>query len=629
MRRLSVACLFVAVLALQAAPARAAAEWTRLHSQNFTLEGDVPERDLRAVARRFEEFRETLARQFPKTRLVMASPVTIVVFAHDRDLALVNPRYGGKTVSASGFATVSRIGTSIVMSLEAGEDAYPVIYHEYTHLMLSNVLPAMPLWAEEGLAEFYSTFRLSDDGRTADIGRLIPPGELNLLRRGAWIPLSELVAADQGSPVYLDAKRRPQFYAQSWALMHYLQAGKPARFSQLKDYLHRLAAREAPVAAFNASFPDAAKLENELSDYVQKFVFLYSKVDCPERMAGDVSYSVSRMSVADSKAVQGIILLRQERFAEADARFNEALTLDQNTAWAHLGLGLGRVMQNLPAEGLASLQRGAALADQDAMAQFALGLGAMRCQAPGCAEQGGGAAAARRAFSRAVELVPEFPDALSFLGYVETVEGQLDDAERHLTAALSFLPAREDYQLHLAQVYMRQADFSKARALLGPLVAASRDPEYRESARRLLGAVADLQAAGAQRQAAAAAAASSDPTATGQPPAGSVTLVPVYRKVLDGERRVEGTLEAIECRGSGVVLVLRDASGSHRFAASSFDKIQFVTYRDDLKGPITCGPQAPGVRVYLTFRQPTAGEAQPAPGLEGVVVAVEFPPLQQ
>ena len=611
MRRWSVACLFVAVLALQATPARAAVEWTRLRSQNFTLEGDVPERDLRAVARRFEQFRETLARQFPKTRLVMRSPVTIVVFAHDRDLALLNPRYEGKAISASGFATVSRIGTSIVLGLEAGENAYPVIYHEYTHLMLSNVLPGLPLWAEEGLAEFYGTFKLSDDGRTASIGLPVPPGEMDLLRGRVLIPLSELVAADQGSPLYVDAKHRSRFYAQSWALMHYLQVGNPARSSQLKTFLQRVASREDPVSAFNESFPDAAKLESELSHYVGKFAFTYVKATLPEPVAGEFAYSVSRMSVADSKAAQGVILLRQERFADADAKFNEALKLDQDTAWAHSGLGLSRVMQNRPAEGLASLQKGAALADQDAMAHFALGLGAMRCETPGCAEQGGGAAAARRAFSRAVELVPEFPDALSFLGYVETVDGQLDDAERHLTAAVSFLPAREDYKLHLAQVYMRQANFSKAQALLGPIVAGSRSPEYRESARRLLGVIADLRGAKASGA------------------AGGPRSVPIFRTLLDGERRLEGAIEAIECPRSGVVLVLRDASGPRRFAASSFDKVQFISYRDDLKGPIACGPHAPGVQVYLTFRPPAAGEAQLTPGLEGVVVAVEFLPKQQ
>ncbi len=611
MKRLSVACLWVAILVLQTTPARAAVEWTRLRSQNFTLEGDVPERDLRAVARRFEEFRETLARQFPKTRLVMASPVTIVVFAHDRDLALVNPRFDGQTVSASGFATVSRIGTSIVMSLEAGESAYPVIYHEYTHLMLSNVLPALPLWAEEGMAEFYGTFKLSDDGRTADMGLPVTRGEMELLRGRALIPLSELVAADQGSPLYVDAKYRSRFYAQSWALMHYLQVGNPARSSQLKDFLRRVASREAPVPAFNESFPDAARLESELSGYVERSLFRYVRVKLPARAAGDVAYSVSRMSAAESKAAQGIILLKQERFAEADAKFNEALTLDQNTAWAHSGLGLSRAMRDRPEEGLAGLQKGAALADQDAMAHFALGLGAMRCESSGCAEQGGGAAAARRAFSRAVELVPEFPDALSLLGYVETVEGQLDDAERHLTAAVSFLPAREDYQLHLAQVYMRQANFPKAQALLGPVVAASRNPEYRESARRLLVVIADLRAA----------------MASGR--AGGPRTIAVYRTLLDGEQRLEGTIESIECPGSGVTLVVRDAAGSHRFAASSFDKIQFISYRDDLKGSITCGPQAPGLQVYVTFRQRAAGEAQLAPGHEGVVVAVEFPPKRQ
>jgi hypothetical protein len=158
---------------------------------------------------------------------------------------------------------------------------------------------------------------------------------------------------------------------------------------------------------------------------------------------------------------------------------------------------------------------------------------------------------------------------------------------------------------------MRQANFSKALALLGPVVAASRNPEYRESARRLLGVISELRAATASG------------TAVGP------RVVPIYRTLLDGERRLEGTIEAIECPRSGIVLVLRDASGSRRFAATSFDMIQFITYRDDLKGSITCGPQAPGLQVYLTFRQPVAGEAQLTPGLEGVVVAVEFLPKKQ
>jgi hypothetical protein len=36
-----------------------------------------------------------------------------------------------------------------------GEHPYEVVYHEYTHLLLAKSADWMPLWMNEGLAEFY------------------------------------------------------------------------------------------------------------------------------------------------------------------------------------------------------------------------------------------------------------------------------------------------------------------------------------------------------------------------------------------------------------------------------------------------------------------------------------------
>jgi hypothetical protein len=71
-------------------------------------------------------------------------------------------------------------------------------------------------------------------------------------------------------------------------------------------------------------------------------------------------------------------------------------------------------------------------------------------------------------------------------------------------------------------------------------------------------------------------------------------------------------------------VTIRDGAVSHRFSAPSFDAIDFITYRDDLRGKVSCGPQAGAMRVYLTWRAPSTGEPALAAGVEGRVVALEY-----
>ena len=56
---------------------------------------------------------------------------------------------------------------------------------------------------------------------------------------------------------------------------------------------------------------------------------------------------------------------------------------------------------------------------------------------------------------------------------------------------MRLLPGREDYRLHLAQVYLRQRDYAKARALLGPIAVSSRQG-LQADAKRLLGALDEV-----------------------------------------------------------------------------------------------------------------------------------------
>jgi tetratricopeptide (TPR) repeat protein len=189
------------------------------------------------------------------------------------------------------------------------------------------------------------------------------------------------------------------------------------------------------------------------------------------------------------------------------------------------------MMQNRPFDALAPLRKGAELDDRNPMAHFALGLAALRCTVAGCDAATGGTDAVRKAFARAVELLPEFPDALSDLAYAEMASGaDLTDAERHVLAAVTYLPGRDDYRFHLAEIYIRQRDFPKAQAVLDPIAAASPNAVTKARARQLLGHVA-------QQMGAAAAARDAAPPPRAVPEDGR--LIPIYRKIAPGEQRTE------------------------------------------------------------------------------------------
>ena len=58
------------------------------------------------------------------------------------------------------------------------------------------------------------------------IGRVIEQPHPELRER--FIPLPELMAVRHDSPLYNEGDRRSIFYAESWALLHYLLMGSPS-----------------------------------------------------------------------------------------------------------------------------------------------------------------------------------------------------------------------------------------------------------------------------------------------------------------------------------------------------------------------------------------------------------------
>lgn len=600
MLKCRVSIVLLVALAFSQTEARAA-DWMRLRSANFTVEGDVSEGKLREVARRLEAFREVIERAFPSTRMVTSAPVTVVVFARDRDFKTVSPRFEGKPIAACGHATDSPFGASIAISAECADQAYSIAYHEFGHLLISNAFRGLPVWVNEGLAEFYGTFDLSDDGRRAVLGNPLAPEKISLLRQ-RLLPLSELLAVTRESRLFNVSVDRGRFYAQSWALVHYFLLGKLERGNQFRDFLRRLGTGAQASAAFAAAFPDAARLDSELKEYVWQFSVEAIQVTFAAGVARPAEYTVTRMTVAEAIAVQGFELATQRRFDEARARFEQALNLAPDTASAQTGLGLVLTLLGKQVEALPHLRRGTELADGDALAHFAFGYGVRECVSADCETDLGRVDTARREFRRAVDILPQFPEALAQLAWTEGMSGRdPGSAERHLLDAIAFLPGREDYRLTLAQIYVAQKEFAKAEEVLGPIAEASPSAANKAAARQVLDRLAQLK----NRVA---------------PGLGNS----ISRELADGEHRTEGTLEVVECTPSAIVMVVRDATGVHRFGARSLRTVKVTNHSPGLtRLTINCGPQRPSSRIVVTWRPVTWGESTPEPGLQRLLLAIE------
>ena len=639
----------IAALWLLAAvvPSDAAAKWTQVQSENFTFIGDASEGQIRRVAERLEQFREALLGVLPGARAQSPVPTVVMVFATDRSMTPVKPLFRGNPIEIGGYFQSGEDVNYIAVNAEILDLAVLTIFHEYAHFLVTNSQGRVPVWVGEGLAELYEVTQQLDGGKSVVIGRA-PAHHIALLQRSTLMPIKELVAVERSASVYNEGNRRSVLYAQSWALVHYLTLGNQARAPQFRAYLSALRAGTPDQEAFAAAFgKDAGGLDRELFEYVRQFTFPAVRVDFPAKSA---STSVPRGRTLDDDEADAYLAdmqARVDRVDEARARVAAIQKRDPKVGRASMVLGTIDLRGNQLSGALGHLERAAALAPDDFIVQSTYGRGLIMQMSGVRADPEAAAAVlprARQTLGRATSLGPRSARAAWMLAYAELVGGgDVAVAITALDRAVQLDPSREDYRILLAQALMRQGEFEKATALLGPLVAAGGTPEVRADARRVLGDLGDIRAA---RQAGATAplvvvsSAASLATPPAPVPPGGSTASPIdevslaeirrearrasglmLRPVEPGEQRVLGTFEAVDCINGDVVLRVASEGRVLALRTKQLADVDFISYRSSTPGEVNCGPQKRRDRVLATFRP--AGTSN---GIDGQAVAIEVLP---
>jgi hypothetical protein len=208
-----------------AAPAEAFAgadgEWRRYESPHFELFSHTDDRESRNVLSRLELlhalFSDIVYAQEQRPNLV-----TIYFFDTENAFRAYAPASMGNQNLAGYYLNRPDRSVIVLSPVWQNGDAPRLIFHEYIHHLsrLSGDEPA--LWYNEGLAELFST--LEERNQQMLIGATILPHVL-LLRTTPMMPLADLFSVGHSSRSYNESERSGLFYAQSWAMVHYLYCG--------------------------------------------------------------------------------------------------------------------------------------------------------------------------------------------------------------------------------------------------------------------------------------------------------------------------------------------------------------------------------------------------------------------
>jgi len=618
--------------------------WTTVKSTNFFLIGNASQKDIVDVATKLEQFRDVFTRLFPALKFNSPVPTTVVVFKNDSSYRPFKP-----SPNLAGYFQPGTDVNYITLTADrSSEQPFRVIFHEYVHQLVNNTLGDQPAWFNEGLAEYYSTFTIDKD-QIIKLG-LVVPEHLELLRSEKMLPFRTLFSVDHNSPYYNERAKQSIFYAQSWALVHYLVLGdNEKRLPQIGKFLQLLSSGVGIEKAFPEAFEtNFETVEKELKEYVRRNSHPGKRVTFERKLELASEMKTGSLSEADAQAYLGDLLVHINLLSDAERRLEEALVLDPNSSQANTSLGILKTREGKFVEAKTALQRAVAGNTQNPLAHYYYAYALSREHTDGAGMVEGfspeNATIMRAELKRAISILPAFPESYSLLAFVNLVAGtQIDESIDLLNKGLVYAAGHHEMKFMLAQLYLKKQDFRAARELLEPLVANAPDAEIRTHAKTLLDQVSDYETRLAQFK--SLQASRSEQNSPGPPKLRSrttdstnsnegagdddssqdVTITrPSFRKPEEGQSQLKGQLVKIECGAKGIVLDINDGQRTFRFAKGSLTAIKFISYVADMGSEITCGPRNPANYVIVTFKPPT----NKASKSDGDPVVLEFIPKE-
>jgi tetratricopeptide (TPR) repeat protein len=581
--------------------------WFEARSPNFIVVCDAGEKQARKTAIRFEQIRAVFRRELELASKHQSPVISILAVKDEDSMKALLPEYWVKGhAHPAGIFLDNMSQYFAAIQLDApGSNPYNTIYHEYFHSLTAPYYPNLPVWVSEGLAEFYGSTQIGD----SEVGMGRPdPDLIAELKQGGLMPLDVLFKVDHNSPYYNEQNKISVFYAESWALTHYLMVGdKSAHRASLQAYVNAMTKGATEEQAAAQAFGDLKRLQATLFLYIGNSAFYYIKAPPPPEIAA-ADLHVHELSEAEVDAYRGGFAAVRGRTQEAIPILEQGVKLDPKLALGYQYLGFAEFQDKKHAEALADFTRAIELNPQNALTRFLRAyLDSRQGGAVGNDEQ------MEADLRAAIAISPEFAPPYGVLAVYLSNQGQnFPEALQLAQRAQALEPGSTIYQIDLAQVLARMNRYKEARNIAMHARANAASPMERAEAEHFLafldqvsqysGGDSDAAEAAAVRESTGAAAnPSSDPKSPAQTPDAAA---------------------AHTAGGDAGAAALREATGTVT-KLSCMNGLKFEL--DTGAGTLTLHPK-PGAQYQIKLATRPRGPFNPCTAIQGQRVKVEYQP---
>lgn len=550
MRRgvIPILCVLAALVSTAAGQTDA---WLEVRTPHFLVVSNAAEKDARLAAHKFEAMRSLFQRVFPEADLDTASPILVLAVQDKRSLQALEPSayLGNGQVNLIGYFLSAPERTYILILLNApGTHPYAPIYHEYAHFVFSRLHQWMPLWLIEGIAEYYQNTEFFEDHVRLGKG---DPGIQHTIDYNPLLPLSTLFGVDPNSSYYHEQDKGSIFYAESWALTHYLKDKDDREGThRLNDYLDLLQKNVDPMAAAAQAFGDLEQLELDLRRHAASGQYAVSEM--PGTIdVDDSSFIVQPLSPTQADTLRAELLAHLGRTSDARALLEDVLRNDPANVGARENMGYLAFREQNFDEARKWCQQAIKLDPNSFVAHYVFAAASIRKGASDKASQ----AAVEESLRTVIKINPSFAPGYDGLAVFYTQRGtNLTEARDLIEKAVQLGPGVPEIRIDQSQVLASMNKTKEAIEVLELAVKMSHTPEQVAAVENVLGNLRKYDAARSKEDARNDALAAAGGTARGKSAAGKSTAAetparPIYSP------DVEYTAEARAAKFEGTCVV--------------------------------------------------------------------------
>jgi TonB family protein len=322
---------------------------------------------------------------------------------------------------------------------------------------------------------------------------------LAILHEQKPVPVSTLFEIDASSPYYHEQNKASIFYAESWALAHYLFARDwKENTHRVTDFVQLLGTGVDPKDAASRTIGAADVLDEPLRKYIGNHAFTVVKVQLPK--IDENGFRVRDMADAEALAVRADFMAHNHHDTEARQMLEEALKADPKLGIACDGLSFLALQQGNAGEGEKWSSQALALDPHDYRANYYYAWSLLKS---GRTDQQS-LAKAEASLRAVMNGNPEFVPAYDSMAYVLSLEGgkeRLDEAYTMTVQAVGREPGNVHYRVRAVEVLERQQRPDDAVRVATLAVSMAKTPEEQQAASAALAGAQAFQESWSKYQA--------------------------------------------------------------------------------------------------------------------------------